>query len=305
MTLTDDITRDLTQRIRAQRAKPEQLTLAALANEYGVSATPIRQALARLMASGLVERLANGRLANGRLSLGQLSPGRRAPKRGHGRPTRLPQPTTMESTSLTETVEREVLRRSLRGEHEFLREEAFAERMGVGRTQLRSVLHTLAGAGVVEHVKRRGWRARPFQREDMLAFLDVRATLEVQALDLAKAHIRDADVARFLLGNSDDAVASGTIDNDLHGYFVEKANNHYLAAFFASHGRYYSRLFDFAAVDANRLEEMAGQHSEILRHTRAKHWARARTTLRHHIHSQEPVLSAAIDRLTCHLELNS
>jgi DNA-binding GntR family transcriptional regulator len=134
----------------------------------------------------------------------------------------------------------------------------------------------------------------------MLAFLDVRATLEVQALDLAKAQINDTDIAQFLIGNNSEAVTSGAINNDLHAYFVEKANNHYLAAFFASHGRYYSRLFDFAAVDANRLEEMAGQHSEILCHTRAKHWARARTTLRHHIHSQAPVLSAAIEQLTSH-----
>ncbi|MFT4840376.1 MAG: DNA-binding GntR family transcriptional regulator [Planctomycetota bacterium] len=294
MTLTDDITRDLGQRIRAHRATAEQLTLAALANEYGVSATPVRQALARLVDNGLVERLANGR----------LSPGRRTAKRRSGQPAQTsraaPGESTRLSTRLTETVEREVLRRSLRGDHEFLREEAFAESMNVGRTQLRRVLHTLAGAGVVEHVERRGWRARPFQRDDMLAFLDVRATLEVQALDLAKARISDPDLARFLLGNNDDAVAAGAIDNDLHAYFVEKANNHYLAAFFASHGRYYSRLFDFAAVDANLLEEMANQHSEILEHIRAKHWARARTTLRHHIHSQAPVLSAAIERLTSH-----
>lgn len=294
MTLTDDITRDLGQRIRTQRATPERLTLAALANEYGVSATPIRQALARLVDNGLVKRLANGR----------LSPGQRAPKRRSRKPAPTSRSAAGESASLpaslTETVEREVLRRSLRGDHEFLREQAFAESMGVGRTQLRRVLHTLAGAGVVEHVERRGWRARPFQHDDMLAFLEVRATLEVQALDLAKVRISDTDLARFLLGNNDDAIAGGAIDNDLHAYFVEKANNQYLAAFFASHGRYYARLFDFAAVDANRLEEMAGQHSEILEHIRAKHWARARTTLRHHIHSQAPVLSAAIDRLTYH-----
>ena len=290
MTLTDDITRDLTQRIRARGEAPEQLTLAALANEYGVSATPIRLALARLMDSGLVERLANGR----------LSPGQKAIRGRPSKKARNPRPATGDSTALTEAVEREVLQRSLRGNHEFLREEAFAERMGVGRTLLRSVLHTLAGAGVVEHVERRGWRARPFQREDMLAFLEVRATLEVQALDLAKAQINETDIAQFLSGNNAEAVASGAINNDLHAYFVEKANNHYLAAFFASHGRYYSRLFDFAAVDANRLEEMAGQHSEILNHTRAKHWARARTTLRHHIHSQAPVLSAAIEQLTSH-----
>lgn len=302
MTLTDDITRDLTARLRCQSATPEQLTLSALAAEYGVSATPVRLALAQLIDSGLLERLANGRLL---------------PKRRRGRarrklaPTPTPSgPPTMRpatrgsatsrsgATPLSETVEREVLRRSLRGAHEFLREEAFAERLGVGRTQLRRVLHALAGAGVVEHVERRGWRARPFQRDDMLAFLEVRATLEVQALDLAKVHMEDVDLVRFLHGNDAEAVAAGAIDNGMHAYFVNKADNHYLAAFFASHGRYYSRLFDFAAVDANRLEDMASQHSEVLEHVRRKRWARARAALRHHIHSQAPVLSAAIEQLS-------
>lgn len=286
MTLVDDITNDLDRRIRQRRANPDQLTLASLAREYGVSATPVRQALARLEEQGLLRRHDNGRLRLAGNLPARTSRRQRSRQAAH------------ETAQLTDTVEREILRRSMRGDHDFLREEAFAERLGVGRTQLRRVLHSLAGAGVVEHVERRGWRARPFHRDDMLAFLDVRATLESQALDLARPHLQDEAIERFLAGNDDDAVAAGMIDNALHAYFVERADNHYLTAFFASHGRYYARLFDFAAVDADRLAEMAGQHSDILRHVRSKHWARARTALQHHIHSQAPVLGAAIDRLT-------
>ena len=198
---------------------------------------------------------------------------------------------------MTETVEREVLHKSLRGELGFLREEAFAERLAVGRTRLRGILHELAGKGVIEHVERCGFRARPFQQHDMLAFLEVRATLEVQALDLAKHQLDDRYLVAFLRGNDQDAIAANAIDNGLHDYFVKKANNHYLAAFFASHGRYYARLFDFATIDAGRLTEMAGQHTEILEHARARRFARARTALRHNIQSQAPVLSAAIAQL--------
>ena len=281
MTLSDEIARDLPHRLRSAAAKPERLTLAFLASAYGVSATPVRQAIERLAAEGVVERLPNGRLVLARR--GSKSRRRRAPS-------------AKASLPLAEIVEREVLRRSLRGDDEFLREEALAERFGVGRTRLRTVLHGLAGAGVVQHVERCGWRARPFQHQDMLAFLDVRATLELQALDLAKTRLVDADLRAFLRGNGDDAIAARTLDNGLHAYFIEKADNHYLAAFFASHGRYYARLFDFAAVDADRLEEMAGQHTEILEHLCKRRWARARVALRHHIHSQAPVLSAAIER---------
>ena len=80
MTLADDIAQDLSQRIRDRRAKPEQLTLAALAAEYGVSAMPIRQALEQLEDKGLVLRQANGRLTAAR-SL----PKRKAPRKSSSR----------------------------------------------------------------------------------------------------------------------------------------------------------------------------------------------------------------------------
>lgn len=281
MTIAQHIERDLAERIRSRRGPPLRLTLGALATEYGVSATPVRQAIDRLVDTGVLTRLENGRLSASARPKGQ---------RRRSRPA-------TEERDVGAEVEHHVLRMSLRGEHGFVREEAFAERLGVGRTRLRRVLHELAGAGVLEHVDRRGWRPRPFHRDDMRAFLDVRATLEMQALDLAQGRLDRDELQRLRRGNDADAVARGHIDNDLHAYFVQQAGNHYLATFFASHGRYYSRLFDYAAVGADRLEEMAGQHTEILEHAERRRWARARAALREHIHSQAPVLGAAIDRL--------
>lgn len=287
MTLALDIERDLAERIRRRSALPDRLTVRALAAHYGVSATPVRRAIEGLEREGWLERLGNGRLVARRRAgaTGRSGRCRRGARDGAEVP-------------LEERVEREVLLMSLRGEAGFLREDPLAERMGVGRTRLRQVLHELAGAGFLDHVVRRGWRARPFDRGDMLAFLDVRVTLEQQALDLARPTLEVAALERFAAGNDRAAVAARQLDNGLHAYFVECSGNHYIRAFFSTHGRYYSRLFDHAAVDADALGEMAAQHVEILEHAGARRWARARRALAHHICSQAPVLGAVIDRLT-------
>jgi DNA-binding GntR family transcriptional regulator len=41
----------------------------------------------------------------------------------------------------------------------------------------------------------------PIQEEDVVAYLDVRETLELKALDLARPHIDNADLAPMLEGN--------------------------------------------------------------------------------------------------------
>ncbi|MFK7743180.1 MAG: FCD domain-containing protein [Planctomycetota bacterium] len=296
VTIAEHIEQDLAERVRAKagprRVTDEQLTLVALAREYSVSTTPVRHAIAGLLQRGVLKRKPDGRLGVARASSKPAGSGtRRARSRESARPLH------DASAELTEAVERHVLQLSMRGDAAFVREQAFAERLDVGRTRLRRVLHELAGAGVVEHVERRGFRTRPFQRADMLAFLDVRATLECRALDLARAQLDGSVLAAVAVGNGAAAVAAGHIDNGLHAHIVECANNQYLAAFFASHGRYYARLFDFAAEDTDRLGEMADQHTEILAHIAQRRWARCRRALRHHIHSQGPVLAQAIERL--------
>lgn len=283
VTISDYIASDLASRIRAGSGVPERLTLSSIAKLYDVSLTPVRAALDTLVDERLVVKKANGRLA--------LVSGTRT--RSAKRQSAPAPPVDWDAT-----LGREVLLLSLRtrGE-EFVREEAMAEKHGIGRSLLRGVFQRLAGGGLLEHVPRRGWRVPAFQQDEMNAYVDIRETLEVKALDLARGRLETERLDDMIHGNGRAAVRRGAIDNGLHAYFVERSGNRYIEAFFDANGRYYHALFDYAALGAKVVAEMAEQHVEILEHARARRWARARGALSHHIQCQRPVMEAMIANL--------
>ena len=140
------------------------LTLAALATRYQVSLTPVRQAVQELVASGVLEKSATGRLRY-RTNPPLL-------------PTQMPLALSL-SRDWEDELRRSILQRSLRGDQEFLREEALSEQLAIGRTVLRQALHHLAGQGFVEHVPRCGWRARELTLTEVDDWLRVRERLEL------------------------------------------------------------------------------------------------------------------------------
>ena len=283
MTLALYIERDVEARLRSREPLPfERLTLEGLASHYGVSLTPVRTAIEQL-----VQREILAREPNGRLSVRADS----CQKRGS---VLEPTPPTNWDAILTE----EVLRTSLRGEEVFLREESIAERLGMGRTQLRQVFHRLAGRGLLHHIPRRGWKVVPFHKDDMASYLDVREMLELKALDLARPHLLADDLNEMLSGNRpSDGGKTARLDNRLHQYFIDRSGNRYVQGFFDSYGGYYTALFDYAALGASVIEEMATQHRDILTHALAGHWAKARDSLSHHIRAQEPIAIKMLDLL--------
>lgn len=286
MTISNYIEQDLESRIRSGNDLPERLTLGQIAEMYNVSQTPVRAAL-----DGLLERKLLIKQENGRLQIATLRrPRRAASKQRKKGPARPAPPVDWDAT-----LGREIILLSLIDSSDpFVREEAMAEKHGIGRTLLRSIFQRLAGGGLLEHVPRRGWRVPSFQKDAMESYLDIRETLEVKALDLGRAHLDPTDLERMMDGNGPDAVRRGTIDNTLHHYFVQASGNRYIEAFFDANGRYYNALFDYAALGAKVVAEMAGQHLEILEHARAARWAKARHSLAHHIQSQRPVMEAMI-----------
>ena len=193
-------------------------------------------------------------------------------------------------------VAEELIRVSLGGGG-FVREEALAERRGVGRTALRGALQRLAGGGLVEHVPRRGWSVPRFDGDEMDAYIDVRVTLELKALELARPRLEARALEEMLAGNRPAAVRAGRIDNDLHGYLVERADNRYIRSFFDANGRYYNALFDHAGLGPSVLREMARQHVAILEAALHRRWARASEALALHIRAQKPVMERLLDQL--------
>jgi DNA-binding GntR family transcriptional regulator len=282
--LVRHIFHDLESRIRQGRPLPTRLTLSSLADHYGVSFTPVREAVDDLVDRGYLIRTSSGRLR-----LNDQAPPDSTEELGEAPP----QPVNWD-----DVLTRYALIESLRGKPTPLREEAISQQFGIGRTVLRQVFNRLAGAGLIDYLPRRGWRARPFREQDLRAYLDVRVTLERKALELAWPRLDDVELAAMLQGNlPSEGVDRPRVDNRLHQYFIQLAGNRYISDFFAHYGAYYRALFDYVTLGEHVIREKADQHCEILRCVLARDYHGAQSALEHHIREQEPVVLRMMARL--------
>ena len=281
-TITNFIIRDLKERLRTDRSLSTDLTLSQLARHYGVSLTPVRLAVNALVDEAVLLKRGNGRLS--------LNPDRTLPEARSEPPT---EPPDWEGRLIEQIVAM-----SLQGSAQYLREEAMAQRYGVGRTMVRQAFSRLAGKGLIEHVPRCGWRVRTFNEKDMGDYLVVREAMELTALDCARPRFVTADLEKMLRGNTPPWPGGlPLLDNSLHRYWIDRADNAYVRDFFDRHGLYYTALFDFAAPESQRIREMADQHREILVALLADDWTGAKAALAHHIRSQRPVVKRLMERL--------
>ncbi|WP_395093654.1 GntR family transcriptional regulator [Armatimonas sp.] len=255
------------------------LTLAALATHYQVSLTPVRQAVRELIAAGVLEKSATGRLRY------RTTPHTPLP------PTRVPLPPSL-PRAWEDELRRSILQRSLRGDREFLREEALSEHFAIGRTVLRQALHRLAGQGFVEHVPRCGWRARELTLTEVDDWLRVRERLELLALELAWPRLDPPTLTHLRDGN-----VGARLDNDLHRYLIECADSPLLRTLFAQHGAYFAALFDHAAPETRMEEAMAAQHRAILDALIERDLDRASATLAAHIRAQRRIIEKLLRQL--------
>ena len=284
MHLATYIQQDLAARLRSGREVPEPLTLAALARHYQVSLTPVRQAVDGLVAQGLLARGPDRRLR---------VVARRARTRSEKTPALLPGPAER-SQAVLQQLTADLVQRSLEGEPVFLREEATAARYGVSRWAMRNMLQHLAGSGLVEHVPRRGWRLRPFCREQMQAFLEVREALELKALELAWPRLEPQELKQILRRNRlprrDETRFQ--VDESLHEYLIQKADNDYIRDFFRRHGPYYMLLFRWEDQQRHIAVQTIRQHRAILQAMLRGQKGKARRLLSHHIRHNHPILNS-------------
>ena len=280
MLITNYIKGDLSARLKSGRELPTPLTIGAIAEHYKVSFTPVRSATAELIDEGLLRKGPNRRLIVNSPLEDQAAP--------HPRPP-LPEP----PRDPVAEVSNDLIKLCLRGEPVDLREEATAAKYGISRSAIRNIFHRLAGEGVLDHVPRRGWRLRPFSREDLQAYVEVREVLELKALELARPKLRKADLERMLDANrlpaTDDEPPR--IDETLHEYLIDLSGNAYLRDFFERQGRYYRMLFEWEDHDRATAIETARQHREILSALLREDWPGAREALSKHILENHPILS--------------
>jgi DNA-binding GntR family transcriptional regulator len=285
MNLSTYIKNDLRARIRSSAGVPCDLTLTGLSGFYRVSLMPVRTAVRELIAEGFFHKQQNGRFAINPRMRGTRPAGEAAP---------LVEP----PTDWSRVVSDDVIRQSLRGQSAPLKIAATAERYGIGRTLVHGIFHRLAGAGLLEHVPRRGWRVRPFREADLDAYVEVREALEFRALNLARPRLEPAALRALLERNRPGDGRSPTrFDNSIHRYWIEQSQNRYIQDFFDRHGAYYATLLDYAAIGEPLLAELALQHRTILESLLQEKWRAARDALAYDIRRLRPILKDTIQRL--------
>jgi DNA-binding GntR family transcriptional regulator len=272
MSLTSFISKDLKSKILAGADLPVSLSLNDLSVHYGVSISPVREAVNSLITEGYIDKLPNRRL---RINSEMIGTG----------DTSEPIDYPLIPEDWGEMLLEEVMHESLRKQAVYLREGFLAEKFGVGRSIIRQTFSRFAGAGLLEHIPRRGWLVHPFREQDIEAYLVVREVLELKALDLAKDRIRRDDVEGIL----DEELHA--LNNALHHYLIEKSGNRYIRDFFTQYvSRCYTKLFYYAAPEAEVVIEMTGQHRRILEALLAEDWTCAAKVLSIHIRAQREVL---------------
>ncbi|XZE55322.1 GntR family transcriptional regulator [Planctomycetaceae bacterium SH139] len=334
MNLSDYIASDLEAKLRRGELSLADLTLARLGKRYQVSFTPVRKAIDNLVQRGLLVRGENGRVSI-QPGLSALPPDitatearpvdppcRDAAQRSDLSPPNVSPPNVSppnvsppkEVSDWEIVLSGRIVRLSLLGKSIFLREESTAAKFGIGRTLLRQIFSRLSGRGLLQHVPRRGWRVRPFEPDDLADYIEVRVTLELKAMDLARPRIDVSMLAEMLRGNMSEADVSEAdvseasklaqpviphpLDNRLHEYFIDTAGNRYIRDFFERHGGYYNQVFDLAAPELQVVQAMAEQHRRILRAAIDDQWLEAKAAMAEHIRAQLPIVSRLIQQST-------
>lgn len=263
-------------------AKP---TLTSFAERFGVSLSPVRTAVDRLIEDGFLTRSVTGRL-------------RVADRSAGGCRRRVADTTKQAEADVQAELRAEVIRRGMLGDDSFVREQPLVDRYGVGRTALRAVMNKLAVEGLIQLVPRRGWRIRTFDKSDLCAFLEIREVLESRALELARPRLEEDRLIAFLAENeSPDLNPQAPLSNELHDYWIGLAGNRYIVDFFSRDAVYYRTVFDYATPASAAVTAMAEQHCDILRALVEKKWTTADRALRRHICAQKPIVKALVEKL--------
>ncbi|MGH7642201.1 MAG: GntR family transcriptional regulator [Candidatus Dormibacteria bacterium] len=168
----------------------------------------------------------------------------------------------------------------------------FATKLGVSATPIREALFDLAGAGIVQSVRNRGFRVPVLSDSDLDELLDLRMLLERPAVVrfAAKRGLADPRELRRLAADISvhakrgDILAFLSSDRHFHGELLRRSENKRLAAIVMDL-RDQTRLYGLARLaESGRLEESAREHTELLAAIEAGDGPAANHLITKHLH---------------------
>jgi GntR family transcriptional regulator, rspAB operon transcriptional repressor len=172
-----------------------------------------------------------------------------------------------------------------------LSENELAARHSVSRTPVREALIRLADDGLIEVVPQLGTFVARISVRDVVEVQFIRETLELASLPFAIERIGRDDIRKLrrILDEQEEAEQDGDLqhwfatDEDLHRMLLEIGGHPKVWPIVSSTKAHLDRVRMLSLPDPGLLQDLHGQHREIVEHVIAKDLDAADRMLRHHL----------------------
>jgi DNA-binding GntR family transcriptional regulator len=168
-------------------------------------------------------------------------------------------------------------------------ETELASRYGVSRTPVRAALYRLKHEGYFEVQFRSGWSVKPFDFVRFDELYDLRAILEITAVERL-CQMNDAPLSALTdiwlrppALRENDAKAVAQLDEDFHCMLVEAAGNREMTRVNSEVTEKIRVLRRFGFLTQERIDTTYEEHAKLLKLIRTHRWPEASILLRAHI----------------------
>lgn len=179
------------------------------------------------------------------------------------------------STSLTEEIENILRERILKGEYgigERIKENQVAEELKVSRTPIREAFKQLEKEGLIQTIPNRGSFTIGFTKQDIQDIYEVRAAVEMLAVERAAANITDEELAGMqeiydMMEFYTKRRASKKIlelNRTFHGIIYNASESRFLSQVLKSYQTYVEQTRRVTVYNDENLEQILREHGEIL-----------------------------------------
>ena len=179
----------------------------------------------------------------------------------------------------------------------------FAELLGVSATPVREALGDLEQLGLIEVIRNRGFRVPQLTEHDLDEIFQVRAMLEITALDEVVVRLSDADLAacrklvQRCLHSADARDLAGFLeaDRDFHLTLLGALGNERLVEV-VDRLRDQTRLYGLIGLAPERLVASAIEHAALLEAIAERDAPKARIQLKRHLEHTRGLWAGRPDR---------
>lgn len=171
-----------------------------------------------------------------------------------------------------------------------VREEEYAERLGMSRTPVREALKKLEHEGLVRRIPQRGVVVTELSIQNFLEICEVRDLLESHASRIAAEKGDPLALEKFAeefsaldVPNPDEETVrrASVVDREFHQFILESAGNRRIVGIISHLNDVINRLR--FALTPSRYHESLGEHRRILEALKARNGAEAEAAMHAHI----------------------